>query len=184
LSARRLFAGIGVLALLAGTGLWLAMRPQQPGQLAPAQISPGALMAAAFTDAGGQPRTLAQFQGKIVVVNFWATWCAPCREEMPAFNRLQERWAARGVQFVGLANEEPAKVQPFGASLGIRYPLWTGGQEISELSRRLGNTSGVLPHTAILGTSGEVLEMRVGPYTEADLETRLSTYASKTQQVR
>jgi hypothetical protein len=98
---------------------------------------------------------------------------------MPAFARLQTRWAERGVQFVGLANEDPGKVHPFGRGLGITYPLWTGGQEVAELSRRLGNRLGVLPHTAIIGPSGEVLETKVGPYSEKDLEQRLSAFAPK-----
>jgi thiol-disulfide isomerase/thioredoxin len=181
-SDRWLLSGVAALALAAGTGLWLAKRPEPiapasaPGSV---EISPAAIYAIAFTDASGRPQSLGQFQGKVVVVNFWATWCAPCREEMPAFARLQARWAGRGVQFVGLANEDPAKVHPFGKLLAINYPLWTGGQEVAELSHRLGNRIGVLPHTAILDPSGKVLETRVGPYSEADLELRLSAFAGK-----
>ena len=187
MNARWLFPGIGVLALLAGTGLWLAKRP--PGtvrmvETSVVEIAPGALMAATFADASGQPRALAQFQDKLLVVNFWATWCAPCREEMPAFARLQDRWAARGVQFVGLANEDPAKVHPFGKTLGINYPLWTGGQDVAELSRRLGNRTSVLPHTAIIAPGGRVLETKVGPYLESELETALTKYAANAQQLR
>jgi thiol-disulfide isomerase/thioredoxin len=181
-STRWLFAGVGIAAFVAGAGLWMAKRPQ--GSLptttpAAVSIAPAAILAASFTDGGGRAQSLGQFQGKLVIVNFWATWCAPCREEMPAFNRLQARWGSRGVQFVGLANEAPAKVEPFGQTLGITYPLWTGGDEVGELSRRLGNRLGVLPHTAILGPSGEVLETRVGPYSESELESRLAAFAPK-----
>jgi thiol-disulfide isomerase/thioredoxin len=181
-SARWLFSSIGLLALASGTVLWLATRPAgwSPGvTLAPPGISAAALYTATFQDEAGRNQSLGQFQGKVVVVNFWATWCAPCREEMPAFARLQSRWGARGVQFVGLANDDPAKVRPFGKSLGINYPLWTGGDNVGELSRRLGNRLGVLPHTAILGPNGEVLESRVGPYSEADLELRLAAFSGK-----
>jgi thiol-disulfide isomerase/thioredoxin len=136
-------------------------------------IAPGAFFAASFLDEGRVPRSLGQFQGKIMVVNFWATWCGPCKAEMPAFQRLHQRWLERGVRFVGLSGEPPETAAEFGRQLGISYPLWTGGEEVQELSRRLGNRMGVLPHTVIVGAAGEVLEQRVGPYTEAELEGHL-----------
>jgi thiol-disulfide isomerase/thioredoxin len=180
-SARWLFTGIAVLAALAGSALWLATRPaSHPAAVTGAiEIAPAALFAASFADSAGRPQSLGQFQGKVIVVNFWATWCAPCREEMPAFVRLQSRWGGRGVQFVGLANEDRDKVERFGRDLGVNYPLWTGGEAVSELSRRLGNRLGVLPHTAILGPRGEVLDMRVGPYSEEQMEQRLAAFAAK-----
>lgn len=178
MTARTLFAAVGALAVLAGGTLWLAMRP--PAQpRSPVEIAPAALWAASFSDAAGKAQSLGQFQGKVVVLNFWATWCAPCREEMPAFMRLQARWGVRGVQFVGLANDDPDKVVRFGRELGINYPLWTGGQDVAELSRRLGNRLGVLPHTAILGSQGQLLEARVGPYSEAQMEERLVALSAK-----
>jgi len=115
--------------------------------------------------------------GKVTLVDFWATWCAPCREEMPAFARLQSRWADRNVQFVGLANDDPRRVERFGKELGIPYPLWVGGDEVGELSKRLGNRLGVLPHTVLVDRDGQVLESRVGPYSESLLEERLQAIA-------
>lgn len=184
MTSGRLFLAIGVLAAAAGTSLWYWARPipraipAAPTLAAPA-IAPAALYAATFTDGEGVSRSLGQFQGRVVVVNFWATWCGPCRAEMPAFERLHRRWAERGVRFVGLSGEEAQAAARFGRELGITYPLWTGGDEVQELSRRLGNGMSVLPHTVLLGPSGEVLEQRVGPYTEADLESRLSLFTAK-----
>ena len=182
LSAKWLFGAVGLLAFAAGTALWLATRaPSGPPRVtttAPS-IAPGALLATAFVDSRGTRRTLAQFPGKVVVLNFWATWCAPCREEMPAFTRLQARWAGAGVQFVGISAEEADKVERFGRELAINYPLWSGGDEVREMSRRLGNPAAVLPHTVILGPGGEVLDLRVGPYTEAEMDVRLGVYARK-----
>jgi len=169
---RWVFGAVGLLAALAGLALWLGTRAPLPPRAATA-IAPGAILAAKFADPRGRPQSLGQFQGKILVVNFWATWCAPCREEMPAFARLQSRWAGRNVQFVGLANDDPGRVERFGKDLAITYPLWVGGDEIGELSKRLGNHLGVLPHTVLLDPQGQVLESRVGPYSEAILEDRL-----------
>jgi thiol-disulfide isomerase/thioredoxin len=176
-SLRWVFAGVGVLALLAGVAMFLGARA--PASMPSGDAAPSAVYAATFTDAQGTRRSLAQFPGKLLVVNFWATWCAPCREEMPAFTRVQSRWAGRNVQFIGLANDDPAKVARFGQQLAISYPMWTGGDEVGELSQRLGNRLGVLPHTVILDPHGKVLEQRVGPYTEAQLEERLQAYSAR-----
>jgi thiol-disulfide isomerase/thioredoxin len=177
MNLRWVFAGVALLALLAGTALFLGSR--EPAPPTGADIAPVAVYAASFRDEQGATRSLAQFQNKLLVVNFWATWCAPCREEMPAFTRVQARWAGRNAQFVGLAHDDPAKVRRFADALGINYPLWTGGDEVGELAKRLGNRLGVLPYTVILDPQGRVLEQRVGPYTEAELEARLTTYLSK-----
>ena len=174
---RWIFAIVGVLAAAAGTALWLAMRPAAPA-LEPATVAPAALMAASFTDLDGRKRSLGEFQGKVVVLNFWATWCAPCREEMPGFDRLQDEWAGR-VQFVGISPEEAGPVTSFARGLGIRYPLWTGGEQAMELSRRLGNRQGVLPHTVILDGSGTPADARVGAYPEAELRGVLRLLAAK-----
>ncbi len=168
---RWLFALVGVLAALAGTASWLATRPAS--EVAMGAPAPGALMAATFRDSEGRARSLGEFQGRVVVLNFWATWCAPCREEMPGFERLQARWAGRGVQFVGLSSEEASKVTAFSRSLGITYPLWVGGDEVGEISRRLGNRLGVLPHTVVLDPFGVTTASRVGAYPEAELEGAL-----------
>jgi peroxiredoxin len=97
---------------------------------------------------------------------------------MPAFKRLQERWAGRNVQFVGLASEEPRRVERFGRDLGINYPLLVGGDEVGALSKRLGNPQGVLPHTVILDAQGRVVGGKVGPYTEAELDDQLKPLAA------
>jgi len=173
MSNKWIFSGVGLLALMAGAGLWLGSQDHTAAPMETVQVAPGTLYATAFHDLRGEERSLGQFQGKVVVLNFWATWCAPCREEMPAFARLQSRWGTRGVQFVGISSEDPDRVEPFARGLAINYPLWVGGDEVSELSRRLGNRLGVLPHTVLLDRSGNVLESRVGAYPEDALDKRL-----------
>ena len=179
---RTTFAGIALLAALAGAGAWWATRlPREtpPAAVAKPEISTGAIWAVTFRDTKGGSRSLAEFQGQVLVVNFWATWCAPCREEMPGFVRLQERWKDRGVRFVGLSDEDPAKVERFANELRINYPLWVGADAAGALSRRLGNRLGVLPHTVILDPAGRPVDGRVGPYLERDLEPKLAALVAK-----
>jgi thiol-disulfide isomerase/thioredoxin len=167
LPQRLVFGAVAVLAAMAGTALWLAQTPT--ARLAQPDIAPSVVFAAPFTDLQGRPRTLGEFQGKVLVLNFWATWCAPCREEMPAFSRLQTAWESRGVRFVGLSDEDPAKVGPFVKALGVAYPIWLGGNDVGELSRRLGNHASVLPHTVVFGRDGQVIAAKVGTYSESVL---------------
>ncbi len=173
MSERRIYALVGAIAIAAGAALWLGSRVGGPATT-PSQVSPSALFAATFADTRGVPGSLGRYQGKILVLNFWATWCAPCRDEMPAFTRLQSRWAGRGVQFVGVSNEEPLRVERFGRDLGINYPLWVGGDEVGELARRLGNRLGALPFTVLIDRQGNVLEAKLGPYSESTLDSRLT----------
>jgi thiol-disulfide isomerase/thioredoxin len=174
-------AGIGLLVGLAGASLWLAGRHAQPPAIeaGPIDVSPAAIHAAQFRDGEGAPRSLGQFAGKVLVVNFWATWCTPCREEMPGFVKLQSRWQGRGVQFVGIAHDEADKVAAFGRELGVNYPLWLGDAGVMDLSRRLGNRLGVLPHTVLLDGQGRVLESRIGVFAEPVLESRLAAITGK-----
>jgi thiol-disulfide isomerase/thioredoxin len=139
-------------------------------------IGPSALYAAAFHDLDGQPASLGRFAGRPLVINFWATWCAPCREEMPVLSRVSARAAPR-VQFVGLAQDDPAKVRAFARELGVEYPLWTGGDEVMELSRRLGNRTAVLPFTVVLDAAGRVAAQKVGAYNEAELTAQLAAFS-------
>ena len=167
MSLRWLFALVGVVAALAGTALWLATRPASPSPVA-IDKAPSALWAASFRDVNGGARALGEYQGRVLVLNFWATWCAPCREEMPGFQRLQTKWPT--VQFVGLSAEDAGKVAAFARNLGITYPLWVGGDEVAELSKRLGNRAGVLPHTVVFDAAGKAVASKVGAYNEGELE--------------
>ena len=169
---------IALGALAAGTALWWLGRPAPT--VSPPTISGAALYGATFRDAEGTTQPLGQFQGKTLVLNFWATWCAPCREEMPAFNRVAERWRDRGVAVVGISDEPPDVIGAFGRKLGITYALWSGGETAGELSRRLGNVMAVLPFTALVDASGRVRAAKVGPYSEKELEAAIAEISGKT----
>ena len=183
MTATRTFAAIGLAAVLSGGALWwLSRGGPSPQRLAPPpvdapDIAPAAIYAATFTDPDGGRRSLGQFQGKILVVNFWATWCAPCREEIPAFSRLQARWAARGVQFVGISDEDRDPVSRYSREVAVAYPLWLGNGDGLELARRLGNRSGGLPFTVILRGDGTVGHRYVGAYSEARIDAELRRIA-------
>ena len=178
-----LFSGVALLAALAGTALWLGERSTVPSSPPPDAIAPAALHAASFRDLQDARQSLGQFAGRILVINFWATWCAPCRAEMPAFSRVSERWAGRGVAFVGLSAEATEVVRRFASEVPVSYPLWIG-PEADTLARRFGNRLGVLPYTVMLDPGGRLLEVRVGPYTEAELEQRLQAFAANSGQNR
>jgi len=128
------------------------------------------VFAARLTDLQGGAPTLEQWRGRVVVVNFWATWCAPCREEIPGFVRLQERYGARGLQFVGIAFDQPDKVTEFAREFGMNYPLLVGGVDTMELLREAGNRAGVLPYTLVIDRRGNVVSREPGGVKEAKLE--------------
>jgi thiol-disulfide isomerase/thioredoxin len=90
------------------------------------------------------------------VVNFWATWCIPCRDEMPEFVKAQREFGERGVQFVGIAVDDVAKVRDFAAELGLNYPALIGGYGAIELSKSLGNRVGALPYTVFIDRAGRI----------------------------
>ena len=126
-----------------------------------------------FADYQGRQQSLAQWQGKILVVNFWATWCPPCREEMPYFSRLNEKYAPDGVQFVGISADPAHLVETFARQESISYPLLTAGDRSLELSKELGNTLQGLPYTLVLGRKREPLLSHTGRLTETELEALL-----------
>jgi thiol-disulfide isomerase/thioredoxin len=176
---RWLYAAIAAAALALGGTLWLLERPAgAPKPVAPS-IGPAALYAATFVDEAGQGQALGRFQGRVVLLNFWATWCAPCREEMPMLAATARRWADAGVTVVGLPNEPPETVAAFRARSPVGYPLWTGGAAVDALAKRLGDEAGVLPYSVLLGPDGTVLDQKVGPYSQEALEKLLSRYARK-----
>ena len=151
-------AGIGLLALAAG--VTLALRHYVPSASPAADAS--ALFAHTFKDTQNQPQAMAQWQGNTLVVNFWATWCAPCIEEMPDLQKVHTDYASRGVKVVGLAIDNEAAVKRFGDELRLQFPLLLAGAAGSELIRQLGNPSGALPYTLLIDQRGRIVQSKLG----------------------
>lgn len=139
------------------------------------QISPVAegaaqrLMSTSLPDLSGKPQTLAQWRGKVLVVNFWATWCTPCREEIPALMKVQVKYASNGVKIVGIAVDNVDKVRDYANELRIDYVLLIGGVETLSMAKDLGNRVEVLPFTVVLDRAGKVAHTHAGTLTEASL---------------
>jgi len=126
--------------------------------------------AARLADLKGGLQPLEQWRGQVLVVNFWATWCAPCREEIPGFVKLQERYGSRGLTFVGIAIDQPDKVAEFAREFGINYPLLIGGLDTLELLRQSGNRAGILPYTLVIDRRGKLISQESGGLKETRLE--------------
>jgi thiol-disulfide isomerase/thioredoxin len=115
-----------------------------------------------MSDASGIPHKLSQWQGKPLVVNFWATWCAPCVEEMPELSALQADLHSKGVQVIGIGIDTAENIESFAAKYKISYPLYVAGTNGIELSRQLGNKNGGLPFTVIFDKQGLVAKTYSG----------------------
>jgi thiol-disulfide isomerase/thioredoxin len=159
---------VGLLALAGG--LYAGQRWFASSDTAASAPDPAPLLALALPDIAGRNQPLDQWKGKVLVVNFWATWCAPCREEMPQFVKAQQEFGARGLQFVGIAIDQPDKVQQFAAEINLNYPALIAGYGGIELSRTLGNRLGALPFTVVVDRSGHIVHTHLGPLKQAQLD--------------
>ena len=128
------------------------------------------IFAASFPDLQGVPQPLAQWRGKVVVLNFWAPWCPPCLKEMPGFIELQRKYGERGLIFVGLALDSKESVQNYVRDNAINYPILLGQDAAAELSNAIGNSQGGLPFSTIIDRQGNVVAARVGALDEKRLE--------------
>jgi len=122
----------------------------------------GKLLSASFEDLSGRVTPMRTWQGKTRLINFWATWCAPCREEMPDFVIAQSRYADRGLQIIGIAIDRKPPVERFVRDLGINYPILMGDPAWLEAVKTMGNPQGVLPFSLVIGPDDRVMLRRVG----------------------
>jgi len=148
---------VPVVVIAVGGYFFLARNESKARSALQLALPPGELTGAApaftLTDLDGKSVSLGEFRGKVVVLDFWATWCPPCRREIPDFIDLQKEYGSRGVQIVGIALDEPDKVEAFARQNGMNYPVLLGSDEIS---MRYGGIEGI-PTTFIIDKSGKIV---------------------------
>ena len=127
------------------------------------------LLSASFVDLEGRTRRLLEWRGQVVVCNFWATWCAPCREEVPLLVAAKQQYAAKALEIVGIGIDQAAKIRDFAVNFRINYPMLVAGSEAIELMRELGNKAGALPYTVLLDRSGRLAGQRLGAFRKEEL---------------
>jgi peroxiredoxin len=132
-----------------------------------------ALFAATFPDAEGQQQAMSQWRGKTLVVNFWATWCPPCREEMPELSKLHEQYRDQNLVVVGISTETPEPIRNFIKTMPVSYPLLAGDFAAMDIGASLGNDKGVLPYTVIISADGHIAKSYFGRVDQALLEQTL-----------
>jgi thiol-disulfide isomerase/thioredoxin len=136
-----------------------------------------ALRSASLMDLAGRPRRLSEWLDRALIWNFWATWCAPCREEIPLLMAARAKYASMGLEVVGIAIDNATKVREFTASFSISYPVLVAEAEGLDLMRRLGNSSGGLPYTVVTDRQGNVVHRKLGAFKQSDLDTMLGALA-------
>lgn len=123
-----------------------------------------------LNDLTGQPRKLSEWRGKLVLVNFWATWCAPCLHEIPMLLDFQQQYGARGLQIVGAAMDDLEAVKNGAPQLGINYPVLVGDTEIVDAMQALGDTIGALPYSVLIDANGSIVFHKHGEFQHDELQ--------------
>ena len=162
-------SGVAVAAGLAGVGV--ALKRHALTDLSPEVMQ--ALWAAEFDMPDGQVMKLSAFQGKPLVINFWATWCPPCIEEMPLLDAFYQQNLSNGWQVVGLAIDQPSRVRQFLSQHVVSYPVGLAGLTGTALGTQLGNAQGGLPFTVVLDAQGGLKARKLGKLSEDDLKNWL-----------
>lgn len=165
-----LFGSIAIL--FAALGIFVADRKTTPAQAEPTAVTK--LFSESMPDAQGKQQALAQWKDKVLIVNFWATWCAPCVDEMPELSALQQELAPHGRQVIGIGIDSASNIAEFAQKYQISYPLYVSGVQGTDLSRQLGNQAGGLPFTVVIDRNGEVRKTYLGRLKMDELRADLS----------
>lgn len=175
MSGWRLWVAVVVVGFLLGSALaWLTNRNQPGPPVQPAGIELGqARPDFALENLDGQLIHAGDFSGQVMLVNFWATWCAPCVREMPVLQAASERWAD-SLAVVGIALDDPEPVARFVEQLGIGYIILAGQDDVFDVMREWGNDAGAMPYTVVVDAAGIVRWRHYGEVTAEQLEPVLA----------
>jgi thiol-disulfide isomerase/thioredoxin len=167
---RRATVAILILATAAACGGWWLQRRMQTPPVAPAAATPSASTSLrigdraddfVLPDLAGKPQRLSQWRGRRVLLNFWATWCGPCRKEMPALSAAQSKHP--DVRIVGVALDQPQTVRDYLKHTPVDYPILIGIDADPEPTLRFGDTVGALPYSVLVGPDGRIERTKLGP---------------------
>ncbi len=117
-------------------------------------------------DLSGRQHNISEWRGKVLVINFWATWCPPCLKEIPDFIALQQQYTSQGLQFIGIALEDQEPVAKFIAATKINYPILLGGDNGITLAQQLGNHIDAVPYTLIVDRQGQIVDRHPGEFSK------------------
>jgi thiol-disulfide isomerase/thioredoxin len=151
----------GLIAIVfAATGVYFGNSHVQAAT--PQNGAVQSLFATSLPDLQNKDQALGQWKGKVLLVNFWATWCHPCVQEMPELSDLQAKGKIKNLQVIGIGIDSASNIQEFNAKYKISYPLYVGGTGGSELLRKMGDPAGGLPFSLLIGPDGEVKKTYLG----------------------
>lgn len=181
---KKILSNVGSLAIVISLGFaiyYFALNPNSPLRNLNANrsnamystLSTQALFASQLTNEKGLSQNLSQYKGKIIVLNFWATWCPPCREEMPELSALHTEYKNKNVLVLGVAVDELDLVKKFSQESPVSYPLFAAENEGMDLGSGLGNDKGILPYTVIINADGSVVDTYFGRINKTILESAL-----------
>jgi thiol-disulfide isomerase/thioredoxin len=135
----------------------------------PVQTNPTPLPDFNLPDVSGNLHSISEWQGKILIINFWATWCPPCRKEIPEFIALQEQYSGKGMQFIGIAIDDQDAVEDYLVSTKINYPMLIGGLDGIALAHQLGNSIDAVPFTLIVDQQGQIIYRHPGEFSREQI---------------
>ncbi|MCB1948647.1 TlpA disulfide reductase family protein [Nitrosomonas sp.] len=167
-----LFCAAAIVAMSAG--VWLRAHfmdgPQPPLSDAMSKQGAEAILSANLPDLNGVSQPVSQWKGDVIIANFWATWCTPCREEIPEFIEMQQEYQDQGLTFIGIAIDQKEKVVAYSREFGINYPVLIGGLSAMSLAEAAGNEMSVLPYTVIFDRQGNISDTFLGRVHKKTLE--------------
>ncbi|MBA2410133.1 MAG: TlpA family protein disulfide reductase [Gammaproteobacteria bacterium] len=162
---------VALVAALAGLSIYQWSSAPQPATSSqgPQDLLGAPRPAFSLPDLDGWPVSINRWDGKVILLNFWATWCPPCREEMPDFAQTQKEYRARGFQVIGVALDRPRPVAEFIKEVGAGYPQLIGRENAMAVADRYGNAYGGLPHSVLIDRDGIIRFIKAGRLSRREL---------------